>query len=784
MSDHIFHIASPIQLGLLKTIVHLQDFIIDCDSIVSITPPEGVFLWENKQKHLLKIEIDNPLILKPVSTLDIVFQDNQNASIVLLKSKKITFTYRVSIPGYPYSVQIAGDFNSWNPLGFNLQYRNNAWEIDLEIEPGNYAYQIIVDGNWIVDPQNNETLENGYGGYNSLLRVPFQNELDYIHALPINCIETNIIVATEGSVHGFVVLWQNRKLTSQELFFHGNRLMITIPSEACNIKRSFIRCFCYSKTGVANDILIPLEYGKVVQSTHELTRDDKEAQIIYFILVDRFNNGNPQNDRPLTEPDIHAKLNFYGGDIKGITKKIIDGYIPSLGVNTIWMSPIVQNPLSYIEKHGQKSSGYHGYWPVNSEKIDERFGTDEEMNELVNTAHSHSISIILDYVANHVHQDNPIIKEHPDWTTPLKLPDGSLNIGRWEDQRFTTWFEDFLPTIDFDKPEALELMTNIAVSWIQKYKIDGFRHDATKHISNHFWRTLTRKLKEQVMIPENKRLYQIGETFGGREMLQSYINSGIHDGQFSFNLYYEIRSAFLYEHVNFEKLITALKQDLDSFGWHNLMGNISGNHDMPRFISYAGEDLWMHQNSEQEGWNRHIVVKNPVGYKKLALLITFISTIPGVPVIYYGDEYGMPGAADPDNRRPMRFHELKEYEKEMLLHSKKLLNTRKHSLALIYGDFRVIYSTKMQLVYSRSYFTSHILVIFNKSSVSSEIRFTIPETMRNKQIKLLETIPYTLDGNTLCIEMPAFSYQLLSIEDCHETHTALHVADDAYFNYK
>ena len=240
----------------------------------------------------------------------------------------------------------------------------------------------------------------------------------------------------------------------------------------------------------------------------------------------------------------------------------------------------------------------------------------------------------------------------------------------------------------------------------------------------------------------------------------------------------------MYEHVNFEKLITALKQDLDSFGWHNLMGNISGNHDMPRFISYAGEDLWMHQNSEQEGWNRHIVVKNPVGYKKLALLITFISTIPGVPVIYYGDEYGMPGAADPDNRRPMRFHELKEYEKEMLLHSKKLLNTRKHSLALIYGDFRVIYSTKMQLVYSRSYFTSHILVIFNKSSVSSEIRFTIPETMRNKQIKLLETIPYTLDGNTLCIEMPAFSYQLLSIEDCHETHTALHVADDAYFNYK
>ncbi|MCK9562997.1 MAG: hypothetical protein M0R02_09800, partial [Bacteroidales bacterium] len=79
MSTHIFHIASPIQLGLSKTIVHLQDFIIDCDSIVSITPPEGVFLWENKQNQLLKLEIDNSQILKPISTLDIRFQDGEEA---------------------------------------------------------------------------------------------------------------------------------------------------------------------------------------------------------------------------------------------------------------------------------------------------------------------------------------------------------------------------------------------------------------------------------------------------------------------------------------------------------------------------------------------------------------------------------------------------------------------------------------------------------------------------------------------------------------------------------
>ena len=106
------------------------------------------------------------------------------------------------------------------------------------------------------------------------------------------------------------------------------------------------------------------------------------------------------------------------------------------------------------------------------------------------------------------------------------MPDGSKNIGRWEDQRFTTWFEEFLPTLDFSKPAVRDAMTDIAVEWIEKYDLDGFRHDATKHIQIEFWRELTKKLKERVMMPKHKRLFQIEETFGGRKMIQSYINCG------------------------------------------------------------------------------------------------------------------------------------------------------------------------------------------------------------------------------------------------------------------
>jgi len=781
MNKNIFHIASPIALSLHETVVHLEDFVLDCNSIKTITPPEGIIMWENRGESLLKLEIHDSKKLPFVSCLDIEFNDESHASIVLIRSKKIKYLFRYHPHYHSNTVQIAGDFNSWNPQGYSLSWQNDAWELELEIDPGNYSYQLITDGNWVNDPNNPHTIDNGYGGYNSKLTVPFPTDKDFLHVYTEKYMDTNLIIRAEGNLEGYVALWDNRLINNEFTFAHSNKLMVTIPPKAKEIKRSYIRVYSYSSTATANDILIPLEYGKVVSESSLLNRNDKEAQSIYFILLDRFKNGNSYNDKPINDPEIHAKMNFHGGDIAGVTQKIKDGYIPDLGVSTLWISPVVKNPDTYSEKEGQKSTGYHGYWPVDSKKIDERFGTEQEFHELVNQSHKHNINIILDYVANHVHKDNPIIKDHPDWCTPLYLPDGSLNIGRWEDQRFSTWFEDFLPTLDFDKPEVLETMTDIAVEWIKKYNLDGFRHDATKHISSKFWRTLTKKLKKEIMVPSQKRIYQIGETFGGREMLQTYINSGIHDGQFSFNLYYELRTAFLYDNSHFEKLVTSLKQDLSSFGYHNLMGNITGNHDMPRFISYAGEDLWMNQNGEHEGWNRHITVKNPIGYKKLQLLVAFIATIPGIPVIFYGDEFGLAGAGDPDNRRPMRFIGLSEHEEETLENTKYLMKFRASHMALMYGDFFVLKTEQAQLVYIRSYFNSIAIVLFNKSQEDVEINFEVPINLSENIFTCERNNHFTQNGNKFSVKLPAYSYEILSYIGKNNTTSPYHT-NNAYYN--
>ena len=170
---------------------------------------------------------------------------------------------------------------------------------------------------------------------------------------------------------------------------------------------------------------------------------------------------------------------------------------------------------------------------------------------------------------------------------------------------------------------------------------------------------------------QRKTIYQIGETFGSRELIESYINSGEMDAQFDFNLYFDARAVFAIDKESFTKLKNSMQESFNYFGYHNLMGNITGNQDIPRFISLASGSLAFNEDDKEAGWKRDMEVKDPVGYKKLSSLTAFIMTIPGVPVIYYGDEIGMPGAGDPDNRRPMKFSNLNQYEqrKRILPHS-------------------------------------------------------------------------------------------------------------------
>lgn len=727
----IFHLASPINLHPSRTEVQMEDYFIDIKRIESVEVCEGLKATLSDDKKMLVIIVTDESF-PPISVLKVKMVDTEYG-IVLKKTRKIKHKLFFHPHQTHYnSVQIAGSLNSWNPKNHHFQFRNGQWEIELSIEPGFYTYQLIADGHWFTDPTNPVRVDNGYGNYNSVLEI----KAPYETLIPMICAEHSVdrsmVVLSNEPVKGFVAMWQNYHLDPSRIFVHDFKAMITLPQEAEGMHRSFLRIWAYNQFGASNDLLIPFEDGRPITDTSRLTRDDKEASIVYFLLVDRFFNGNPANDKAFADPSINARQNYHGGDIEGILQKAEDGYFDKLGINTLWISPIVQNPHEPCEKNGIKTTGYHGYWPLITTAIDSRFGNKAVFTEMVSLMHNKGINVLLDYVSNHVHESNLVFKLNPEWMTPLRLPDGSLNVGRWEDQRFTTWFDEFLPTLDYDKPEVVDTMTEFALFWISYFDLDGFRHDATKHIPNVYWRKLTEKLKKNVMVPKNQRLYQIGESFGGREMLGEYINSGMLDGQFSFNLYYELRATFAFDEEPFTKLAVTLEQDLKAFGYHNLMGNITGNHDMPRFISYAGGDLSLKENAEHEGWNRDIKVKNIIGYKKLSALTAFICTIPGIPVIYYGDEIGMPGGGDPDNRRPMRFEGLSTYELETLDLCRRIVHLRRKTMSLNYGSFQKLEVTDKTFVFNRSYLSEVTYCAFNKSHEPREIVIPVDGQYRKR----------------------------------------------------
>lgn len=764
VGQDIYHLASPITIEKEETTVYLEDYFLNLLNISDISISEGFHVDVSSDYKIATISVLNPDI-KPLSYLTISTNET-SYQIVLLRSKKVHCKLSYNSWGAPLqTVQIGGSLNSWNPSEHYFKPNNGVWEIEIDLEPGIYQYQLIADGKWICDPDNPQRVDNGYGGQNSLLvvRSPYEDLEAVIFTERVT--ELGIEVKSDKPIDGFIVLWQNHMLDDGSCVLADGMLSVIIPGEAKDLQRSYIRVWAYNRAGYTNDLLIPLEYGNVIEDASQLNRNDKEAQVMYFLMVDRFHNGNPENDKPFDEPDLHAKLNYHGGDIPGITQKFKEGYFEKLGVNSIWISPVVQNPTHCCSKDGKKSSGYHGYWPTVCTKVDSRFGSPSEFKEMVELAHQKGTNIILDYVANHVHEDSEVYKNNPEWATPLILPDGFKNIGRWEDQRYATWFDEFLPTLDYFNPEVVETMTEFALLWASTYDLDGFRHDACKHIPEVFWRSLTRKLKHYIMVRSNKRLYQIGETFGGRELLKSYVNSGIHDGQFSFNLYYEARSAFALPDYSFEKLAMALEQDIAAFGGHHLMGNISGNHDMPRFISYAGEDLSFSQNAEHEGWTRYISVKNPIGYKRLQCLIAFNCTIPGVPVIYYGDEIGMAGGGDPDNRRPMKFFGLNEYEKENFEVTSKIVKIRKSLLSLIFGEFKCLLADRKSLVYQRNYFEESTVVFFNKSNETASVYVDVQTRIAKKQFYNNFGNDFSISGNTLKVLLKPWSFEVLSTKE-------------------
>lgn len=246
-----------------------------------------------------------------------------------------------------------------------------------------------------------------------------------------------------------------------------------------------------------------------------------EAANIYFLLTDRFNNGDTTNDTNFERTLETGKLRgFEGGDLKGITQKIKAGYFTELGINAIWMTPIVEQIHGGTDEGTGVTYGFHGYWAKDWTAIDPNFGTKEDLKELVEEAHKKGIRILLDAVINHT---GPVTAKDPVWPNDWVRTTPQCKYDNYENTITCTLVEN-LPDIKTESNEAVELPPQLVAKWkvegryqqeiaeldaffertghpraprfyimkwltdyITEFGIDGYRVDTVKHTEAYVW---------------------------------------------------------------------------------------------------------------------------------------------------------------------------------------------------------------------------------------------------------------------------------------------------------
>jgi len=452
-----------------------------------------------------------------------------------------------------------------------------------------------------------------------------------------------------------------------------------------------------------------------------------EGANIYFLLTDRFHNGNTKNDTTLNRTKATGALRgFMGGDIAGITEKINEGYFTELGVNAIWFTPVVEQIYGSTDESTGNTYGYHGYWAKDWTALDPNFGTKADLEKMVKTAHSKGIRVLMDVVLNHT---GPATEEDPVWPSEWVRTDPTCQFTTYENTTSCT-LVDNLPDILTESDAAVELPDALLAKWkaegrlsneldelavffertgyprsprayiikwltdyVKDFGIDGYRVDTVKHADEKAWAELHKeasyafeawKKKHKNEVLDDTPFYMVGEVYnygvsGGREFdfgdkKVDYFDYGF-DGLINFELKYDAKND--YESV-FKKYSSLQKTKFKEKG----------------FVNY----LTSHDDGQPFDKNRTQSFKTAN-----MLLLT-----PGTSQIYYGDESardltieGTEG--DATLRSYMNWGDIENTDstKAILTHWRKLGKFRHNHPAIGAGIHKRL--GKKPYVFSRSY---------------------------------------------------------------------------------
>ncbi|NVK24513.1 MAG: alpha-amylase [Gammaproteobacteria bacterium] len=465
-------------------------------------------------------------------------------------------------------------------------------------------------------------------------------------------------------------------------------------------------------------------------TTDYLNRDVRD-DVFYFVMPDRFENGDTSNDMGSKTIEISSggfdptsNGHYHGGDLPGLINKL--DYLKGMGITAIWLTPIMRNQAVQGD-----SSGYHGYWTLDFTEIDPHLGTNADLKNLIDTAHSKGIKIFFDIITNHTADVIKYEECHREATkqfstseqlcpyvsladkaagkgyTPyvnqdeknLKTPAWLNDPKYYNNQGDSTWqgensiYGDFMGLDDLNTkdPEVIQGFIDIYNNIIRKFKPDGFRIDTVKHVDMVFWQQFTPAIIDFANEQGIPNFFVFGEVYSeDARQLSRFTTDGKIPSVLDFHLQLAVKNVFgrgkATSELNDLFELDHLYNDEDSSA--DYLMNFVSNHDMGRFAYYMREAF--PDASEQEQLAR----------VKLANAFMFFAR--GIPVIYYGEEQGFVGeGGDKGARENMKPSKVEQYNRIDLLGTDKTTADdnfdQTHPLYIAFKEFADVYQAYPEL---------------------------------------------------------------------------------------
>ncbi|MBX3096669.1 MAG: alpha-glucosidase C-terminal domain-containing protein [Fimbriimonadaceae bacterium] len=655
-----------------------------------------------------------------------------------------TFTYVAETSHR--SVSVAGTFNGWNKDASPLTTQDGrTWVATVNVAPGRHEYKFVLDGqSWVIDPANPSTRDDGNGNINSLLVIkPFGYEQPALVG-DGKITESAILHKSELPF----LTWDNGQLTLiiqvrrddvQSVSVRTGKTSDDLENAVAFSPLSQTEFYSTYAGQVSWDRSSPLYYEFVIQDGDQRLTVDRGANgafqvdpkslvslsppewvqdaIIYQIFPDRFANGSVAND-PAGVQDWDAEPNFRdfkGGDFAGVEQRL--NHLVELGVNTVYFNPIFQGPSN------------HRYETTDYFTVDPRLGTNEEFSRLTNIMDSRKIRTVLDGVFNHTSvefkpfqdiRDKGRNSEFTDWYFIKGYP-----VTVQQNPNYEAWFGfQSMPKVNLENDAAAEFMLSVPEFWEKNAKVHGWRLDVANEVPMDFWRKFRKTVKQ---IGEDTWI--VGEVWGdGSPWLKgdqwdSVMNYRFRESALGFiargqTTPSECLGQLMEVHLGYGAPVS-----------RNMM-NLLSSHDTPRFLTLCEGD------------------------RKLALLGAILQfTWVGAPSIYYGEELGMEGGRDPDNRRGMAWN-LATQDNPTLRAYKALTQMRSAIPALRRGNPTGTFAddAKRVMAFRRAEGGSKAIVIINRSDSTQQTSVDLFESGRwldvwnNQQLQS--------DGNSVVVTVP------------------------------